>query len=156
MRRPTIAETFDQHWKEDENGCLIWQRAVGSHGYGVFSLHGKLELAHRYAYEREYGALPEKRYSCHKCDVRLCVKPAHLFPGTCKDNMQDALRKGKGKRGVHRGEDNATSKLTEKQVRRIRHRVAAGETQVAVAKSYGLHKTNVQCIVNRKTWKHLA
>lgn len=51
---------------------------------------------HRFSYEHFIGPLPEGKYACHKCDVRWCCNPDHLFPGTQSDNMQDMVKKGRG------------------------------------------------------------
>lgn len=32
---------------------------------------------------------------CHHCDVKCCVNPDHLFVGTHRDNVVDAIAKGK-------------------------------------------------------------
>jgi len=155
-RMKTIAEDFDACWKEDVNGCWIWQRARNGAGYGVLSVNRKLVLAHRFSYERCNGPIPAGMFLCHTCDVPGCVNPQHVWPGWPRDNTQDSIKKGRARRGIHRGEANVTAKLTAADVKAIRARVATGETQSAVAKDYGLHKTNVQCIVSRKTWKHIA
>jgi len=54
-----------------------------------------------------------------------------------------------------RGSAHALAKVTEEDVIAIRAAVASGETQTAVAGRYGLHKTNVSCIVRRVTWAHV-
>lgn len=153
----TIAEEFDKHWLSKpgplSTPCRIWQRAIGNHGYGVLYSGKKLQTAHRFAYERVRGRT--ELQVLHKCDVRACVNEQHLFAGTSLDNTQDCIRKGRFRPGIHLGENNTTSKLTEKEVLTIRARVVAGETQTSVAKNFGLHKTNVQCICARKTWRHI-
>lgn len=153
----TIADTFSSQYLVDpKTGCWIWQRARGSHGYGMLSVSGRVVLAHRHSYETAKGAIPGSLLVCHSCDNRRCVNPSHLWLGTDRDNLQDALRKGRGRRGVHRGEDNVCSKLTEQDVRQIRRRVDAGETQTGVAREFGVHKTTVQYLYARKTWRHIA
>lgn len=53
------------------------------------------------------------------------------------------------------GEKCPAAKLTDEKVREIRRRVAAGETQRAVAKEFGVTYGNVSLIVNRGTWSHV-
>lgn len=49
----------------------------------------------RKSYQLRHGKLPVHIYVCHTCDVRKCILDLHHFPGTQKDNMQDARAKGK-------------------------------------------------------------
>lgn len=154
---PRIADTFDVHWVLDPvTGCHIWQRARGSHGYGVVWVKGKLTLAHRYACELAGKPISPHLHGCHSCDVRACVNPAHIFPGTDLDNHRDSIAKGRARRGIHLGEANMTAKLTGKDVRVIRRTAAAGIQQTVLAARYGVHKTNISCIVRGITWRHLA
>jgi hypothetical protein len=39
--------------------------------------------------------MPPKFYACHRCDNPVCVNPAHIWPGTPRENMVDAHRKGR-------------------------------------------------------------
>lgn len=79
-----------------ESGCWIWNGSINNKGYG--QLNGK--YAHRVSYELVKGPIPEGMYLLHSCDVPCCVNPAHLRPGTQKDNMRDAAERGRIARGA--------------------------------------------------------
>jgi hypothetical protein len=64
-------------------------------GYGTMQFHGKTMQAHRFAYLTLVGSIPNAMLVCHRCDVPLCVNPAHLFLGTDADNLIDSIRKGR-------------------------------------------------------------
>jgi hypothetical protein len=96
----------DRFWSKVAIGgpddCWLWQAAKLATGYGQFEIrHGKgyrdrkNYKAHRVAWELENGPPPEGMHVCHKCDVRLCCNPAHLFVGTRTDNERDKVAKGR-------------------------------------------------------------
>lgn len=117
--------------------------------------HRKTWQAHRLAWTLLFGPIPEGLSVCHRCDNPPCVNPSHLWLGTALDNARDKVQKGRMRRGDSRGERNGHAKLTEDQVRVIRQRVKAGETQTALAAEYGVHLITVSQLVRRLTWRHV-
>ena len=104
--------------------------------------------AHRVSYELLVGPIAEGMHVCHRCDVRHCVNPEHLFLGSSQDNMSDKVAKERQARGasVH------TAKLTKEQVSEIR--AAHGEYR-SIGKRFGVTGETVSLIKRRKTWKHV-
>lgn len=77
-----------------KGGCLLWKGKPGNAGYGRTSFCGKKYSIHRLSYTLFNGEIPRGMWVLHKCDVKLCANPEHLFLGTCKDNVLDAVKKG--------------------------------------------------------------
>src|SRR3990167_11106441 len=73
--------------------CWLWNTTPNGSGYGDIYINGKLIQSHRFMWEITYGPIPIGLCVLHRCDIRLCVNPEHLFLGTKKDNMQDAISK---------------------------------------------------------------
>lgn len=78
-----------------EGECHLWQSTVKRDGYGQFWFEGKPSKAHQVAYRLFKGEIPKNLCVLHKCDVKTCVNPDHLFLGTMRDNIADMDRKGR-------------------------------------------------------------
>ena len=145
--------------KGDGAGCWLWTGYVSRNGYGSFSVGDRTISAHRYSWMLANGPIPTgdglPACVCHRCDVRHCVRPSHFFLGTNAENTQDRDAKRRGHNSKQRGEANYNSKLTNDDVTSIRARCAAGELQRDVARSFGVGRSNLSDIVNRKTWTHV-
>lgn len=80
--------------------CWLWLGGRKSkdprRAYGEVWMDGRKRPAHRVAWELHYGEpFPVGLNACHSCDNPPCVNPRHVFPGSQRDNMQDAVRKGR-------------------------------------------------------------
>lgn len=87
-------------WNGDEHECWEWQGGCDrvrdlTRGYGRFWLNGRMESAHRVAYEEFIGPVPEGQFVLHDCDNPPCVNPVHLYAGTNSDNQADRVRRGR-------------------------------------------------------------
>lgn len=77
--------------------CWLWTGLTLGGGYGRFRQDEKSKeiYAHRWAWTNFKSVIPEGLQVLHKCDTPGCVKPAHLFLGTQKDNVRDMIAKGR-------------------------------------------------------------
>lgn len=71
--------------------CWLWIGSIRPDGYGQF----RSRPAHRFSYALQVGSIAAGMVICHRCDVRNCVRPDHLFQGTQGDNVRDASEKGR-------------------------------------------------------------
>lgn len=144
-------------------GCWIYSGPSLGDGYGAFGGTS----AHRYSYTLHYGPIPDGLEILHHCDVKRCVRPDHLFKGTQNDNMQDAKQKGRTCSGdkngsrthierMQRGVDRHNAKLNPDAVRLIREKHRNGVSIHCLAREFGVHLQTASCVVNGRTWKHVA
>ncbi len=81
-------ERFFQSYREEPNtSCWLWLGPFDAYGYGVFEMERRKYKAHRVAYEKHVGPIPEGLHIDHLCRVRSCVNPAHLEPVTLEENI---------------------------------------------------------------------
>jgi hypothetical protein len=100
-----------------------------------------------------HGPIPDGLQVLHKCDVRLCANPDHLFLGTNQDNVNDKVAKGRHLRGSAA----VNAKLTEDQVRKIKDlRASAGWGAVRIGRFLGVTHKCVEGVIYGWRWKHVT
>jgi len=135
-------------YPEPNTGCWLWGGHIKADGYGEITFKKKYYRAHRLSWERHNGPIPSGLLVCHKCDVRSCINPEHLFLGTQKDNIRDALSKGR----MAVGEGSPQSKLSANEVIEI---LNDKRRTGLIALSHNISNGNVLKIKKRESWKHL-
>lgn len=160
VRVPLVERFWSKVARAGDDECWLWLGAVsGATGYGSVYLGpseggrpgGGRIAAHRLAYELSLGRTPDGALVCHRCDVRTCVNPRHLFLGTPMDNVVDMYAKSRQRHA--RGEGRPEHKLTEQDVREIR---LSCRPHRDIAAQYGISAPLVSRIKSRKKWAHVT
>ncbi len=124
------------------DGCWEWTGYKDKFGYGKLTLmdgrysQGASWSAHCVSallylgFDREAGLQVN-----HACGHSGCVNPAHLYVGTHRENMDDAIRMGE----QSRGEKHGMATASDDDVAWARAQYASGEmTQTAIGKVLGV------------------
>lgn len=140
---------------EPNTGCWIWMGVLNSGGYGVVKAEGRSVYAHRHSWRLRNGKIPDGLSILHKCDIRPCINPDHLYPGTPRQNSDDAISRGRthkwaGKRA--RGA-NPNAKLSEANIAEIKSLLVQGVPQKEIANTFGISNPTVSQIKTGATWK---
>lgn len=131
---------------EPNSGCWLWTGTTTIHGYGTITMNRRPGTkVHRASYEAYKGPIPEGMHVLHKCDVRCCVNPDHLFLGTNADNVADKVAKGRQAIMQH-------TKHSPETVLAVR---GATGSHRAISKRLGVSKSMVHAIKANLIWKHL-
>lgn len=133
--------------------CWYWRGSRNRLGYGQMVTTLGETKAHRVSWVLHHGPIPSGQHVLHRCDVRACVNPDHLFLGSHAENMADMVAKGRHVNSPKFGEDNPMSKLTRDQVRHIRELYRAGGfTMKQLADLNNVSVMTVQRAITRQTW----
>lgn len=136
----------------NEKGCIIWEGSISDDGYGIISWKNYPLRAHRVSYELYKGKIPKGFLVCHHCDEKRCVNPDHLYAGTVKDNVRDAIERGLFPK-PKKGEDSSSAKLTEDQAKEIIKRRKKGESAESISKDFNITKWTVYEIYRGRSWR---
>lgn len=141
----TLAE-LERFWAKvnKTDSCWLWTASTRM-GYGAFKLRGTVFDSHRLIWLMANGPLDDGYEVCHKCNNRLCVRLDHLYAGTRSDNMQDSLKAGTFR----------TGRLSDEQVKQIRELNLKGIGTRKLSQYFPVSRTEVQKLVQGKTYKHV-
>lgn len=148
-RWPSLKERMAAKTIAGPNGCLLWVGVSNTRGYGEVRHQLKKYETHRLAWELANGPIPPGLFVCHRCDVRLCINPDHLFLGTHAENMADMKAKGRAFRPL--GEGNGKAKLNRARVDHIR---MSGLGAVALARIHGVSESLIYKLRRGEGWPH--
>lgn len=160
-RYQSPAERFEASYiPEPNSGCWLWVAPGTPNGYGRFGLEGRNYLSHRASWMLHRGPIPDGLWVLHKCDVRCCVNPDHLYLGDIDDNTADMFARGRhvtqaSPHLVLRGSKHGNAKLTEQNVAQIKQRMLRGESIRPLADAFRVHHGAIWQIKKGLTWKHV-
>lgn len=98
------------------------------------------------------GPCPPGMEVLHGPGGKLDNRLANLHYGTRSENQLDRRRDGNVSTASAPGEAHGMAKLTWKAVREIRRWHAAGASQAALGREFGVSKSAIGLVVRRETW----
>lgn len=138
--------------------CWLWTGKKNAYGYGLVrrrTVSSNMIKAHRYSWELTRASPLKNLFVLHRCDVRACVNPKHLFLGTQRDNAKDMWAKGRAKPTPSIGSKHGNAKLTEKSILQIRKSYKNGDSLAALGRKFNVTAENIAHIVHRRAWTHV-
>jgi len=94
-RNAELLTKLESKLHKTSHGCWLWE-GCKNHGYGVLTHDGFNYLVHRLAFKLYHRTIiPDDCIVCHRCDVKNCINPEHLYLGTPKQNSADYQVRGR-------------------------------------------------------------
>lgn len=148
-RIPVAGRLLAMSIPEPNSGCWLWLGNINYLGYGMVR-DGRMRSAHRASFEVFRGPIPDGMDILHRCDVRCCINPDHLWLGSHRDNMRDMRTKGRNR--AYSGSLHPLAKLTEDIVLKARE---SGILPIEFAEQNGISKSAAARALAGITWRHI-
>lgn len=156
--RPVAERLWEKIHVGKKDDCWEWKKPFKGF-YPSFTIHGGKRRLVYYAYQAAfrlaYGPPPKGKYVLHKCGNRKCCNPNHLYVGTQRENVHDAIRMGTFKfPKPRRGSDNEASKLVEPEAKFIRDtfHIWPHWRKESIAKAFGISRMTAYRISKGQAW----
>jgi hypothetical protein len=133
--------------------CWVWVAATQG-GYGALGTGprpARIVRAHVFSWELHRGST-EGLWVLHKCDNKACVNPDHLFLGTCQDNHDDMIAKGREKVGRLCGCSNKSAKLSAADVAFLRAQPHKYGQNKIFGRLFGVHPDTIGRARNERSY----
>ncbi len=158
MGKPLIERLRDRCEVDEETGCWLWLQGMG--GDGTSPVMGFAELSpnpvnvRRLMYVVAVGPIPPKRVISPSCGDLRCICPQHLKVREKNQSLRGRVQPADyGIKRLTARVSGGSTKLDWQKADEIRARRAAGETNVALAREYGVTDEMISKIVNGHAWK---
>ncbi len=130
--------------------CIEFEGRKNEDGYGMIGPWS----AHRLAWFKKHGPIPEGMQVLHHCDNPPCWNVEHLFLGSHQDNMADRDRKGRQARPI--GSANGRARLTEIDVKIIKFLLRQNKRSLnQIAHCFNVCKSTIVHIKMGRQWGHV-
>lgn len=125
--------------------CIAWPFGKTKDGYGRVNWQRVPQGAHVVATMLSHGPKPTPKHeACHRCGKGHlgCVNPRHLYWGTRKDNVRDAIEHGTSHSlNTPSGEAHRWTKYSDATIRDVMAAIHAGERPSVIVRQYGISWT---------------
>lgn len=153
VRGESLAERLWRHsMPVPECGCWIWLSSTNKR-YGQLNLRKSIVSAHRLSWQVFRGEIPEGMHVLHRCDVRECINPDHLYLGSDLENARDRVAHGTQNVPPRMLGSNHPMALID-EVTAIEIKNAVG-THTAISKRFGVSRSTVGHIKTGRQWSHV-
>lgn len=147
------AEILSSYYTVPTDNCWYWTGSTNDRDRAITTVFCRQHNAARVVYIAFSNKPIGDLHVCHSCDNVLCVNPDHLWLGTCKDNMQDKVNKGRQR--DQNGSKHNLAVLSESDIDRIKRLRKGGFKLKDIAEMYNVTFQHISAILTGKKWKHL-
>lgn len=128
---------------------ICWSAPVKD-GFKMLRVGDVAILAHRLAWELEFGPIPDGMLVLHRCWNPACVNVGHLYLGT--EEAKNAAMVASGRHRTTRGEERWNAKLTDQTAMAI---FKSTEAYDDLADDFSVSDTLVYAVKHKLVWKHV-